>query len=55
MVGDGKNKCVETGKSKPAQSTSGNLHHLGTDTLERSIFGGNPAQLNIRDSVQSFA
>lgn len=43
---------VETGKSKPTWPAGGNLHRQRTDTGERSIVGGNPAQLSVRDSVQ---
>lgn len=40
-----RNKGVETGKSKSALSTSGNLPHQGTNTVECFIIGGNPTQL----------
>lgn len=38
---------METGRSKPAPSTSGNLHHQRTDAVECSAVEGNMAQLNI--------
>lgn len=46
-------KVLKQVKVKSAQLTGGDLHHQRTETVESFIVGGKPAQLNVKDSVQS--
>lgn len=50
----GRSTGVGTGNRKPTLPMSGILQHQGTDTVECSMVGEDPAQLNIRGSVSSF-